>query len=98
MTFKELKNKIKEEQKVLAQKIKEQKSTRKEVPYGYVEGLFSNRGEYRHIHIMYCQFFNNTPYDMIERTHHEYPSSWRLDDIRKRWENEIDEEALRDCA
>jgi len=43
MTFKELKNKIKEEQKLLAQKIKEQKSKRKSVADGYVEGLFMNR-------------------------------------------------------
>ena len=97
MTFKELKNKIKEEQKVLAQKIKEQKSTRKSVPYGYVDGLDSNRFTYRHIHIMYCNFFNNTPYEKIEAKCHEKPSSWFLDDLRKEWEGEIDE-ALRDCA
>ena len=97
MTFKELKNKIKEEQKALAQKIREQKSQRKLVKYGYVEGLFRNQYTYRHVHIMYCHFFNNTPYEKIEAKCHEAPSSSYLDSLRKKWENEIDE-ALRDCA
>ncbi len=97
MTFKKLKFKIKEEQKLLAQTIKEQKGKRKDVPYGYVNGLDYNRDDYRHIHIMYCHFFNKTPYSMIERECHTDPSSRRLDKLRETWESQI-EEALCDCA
>lgn len=97
MTFKELKNKIKEEQKALAQKIREQKSKRKSMPSGYVEGLLRSQYTYRHIHIVYCTFFNNTPYEKIESKCHEKPSSSYLDSIKKRWESQIDE-ALRNCA
>ena len=98
MTFKELKHKIKEEQKLLAQKIKELKSKRKEVQYGYVEGLDYNRHNYRHTHIAYCQFFNRTPYDMIERSCHENPSKRIIEKDTTNWESQIDEEALRNCA
>jgi len=97
MTFKELKYKIKEEQKSLAQKIKEQKSKRKESSDGYVLGLFNNRYNYRHFHIAYCQFFNNTPYDEIEKSCHEYPNTDRINKLKKNWEIQIDE-ALRNCA
>jgi len=98
MTFKELKHKIKEEQKQLAQKIKEQKSTRKEVQYGYVQGLEYNRNNFRHIHIAYCQFFNKTPYSMIERTCYEDPSKIRIKKYITSWESQIDAEALCNCA
>jgi hypothetical protein len=97
MTFKELKNKIKEEQKTLAQKIKEQKGKRKGSPDGYVQGLEYDRFQYRHIHIAYCTFFNNTPYDMIEQNCHEDPSEKRIDSLKEDWSGKIDE-ALRDCA
>jgi hypothetical protein len=97
MTFKELKNKIKEEQKILAQKIKEQKGKRKESKDGYVFGLFNNSYEYRHIHIMYCNFFNNTPYEKIEKSCHENPSSTLLEKIKTEWESKLNE-ALCDCA
>jgi len=97
MTYKDLKNKIKEEQKTLAQKIREQKNKRKEVQYGYVYGLDYNRDDYRHNHIAYCQFFNKTPYDMIERSCYEPPNFDRVDDRIKKWESELDE-ALRNCS
>lgn len=98
MTFKELKLKIKEEQKLLAEHIKELKGTRKDVPDGYVEGLWHRKNEYRHTHIMYCHFFNNTPYEKIEQPREGNKSiSHKLDNLRKGWEAEIDE-ALRDCA
>ena len=97
MTFKELKNKIKEEQKTLAQKIRELKSKRKSVPDGYVQGLFHYQYTYRHVHIAYCTFFNNTPYEKIESKCHEKPTSFKLDNLKKEWESQIDE-TLRDCA
>ena len=98
MTLKELKQKIKEEQKSLAQEIKEQKLTRKEVPNGYVSGLDYDRSEYRHKHIAYCQFFNKTPYNMIERDCYEDPRKSTIESYMNFWESEIDEEALRYCA
>jgi hypothetical protein len=99
MTFKDLKNKIKEEQKLLAQKIKEAKSKRKESQYGFVPGLDYNRSDYRHTHIAYCQFFNKTPYNMVEQSCHEDPSKTRIQSHMTIWASKIDhEEALRDCA
>lgn len=97
MNFKDLKNKIKEEQKQAAQTIKDQKSKRKEVADGYVIGLDYNRDDYRHIHIAYCQFFNNTPYGMIEQTCHTDPRKSSIESYIKSWESEIDED-VRDCA
>jgi hypothetical protein len=91
MTFKELKKQIRTEQKQLASEIKAQKGKRKSSPDGYVSGLPYNRDRYRHIHIMYCQFFNNTPYNMIERECHDTPRSYTLKKIRKEWEAQIDE-------
>lgn len=98
MTFKELKLKIKKEQKTLAQEIKEAKSTRKQVPYGYVSGLDYDRDEFRHKHIAYCQFFNKTPYNMIEQSCYEDPRKSTIESYMTNWESQIDEEALRNCA
>ncbi len=103
MTFKELKKKIKEEQKSLAQKIKNGKSGRKpgnrdDSNMKDFNNLDWNRHGYRHSHIAYCQFFNNTPYSMIEEPRDDNsPSSNRLETIQKGWESQLDE-ALRDCA
>jgi len=98
MTYKELKNKIKEEQKTLAQKIRDLKGTRKKVTSGYVEGLESRQSDYRHAHIMYCYFFNNTPYEKIEQPREgNNPSSWKLEHYKKQWESELDE-AIHNCA
>lgn len=97
MTFKELKKKIKEEQKSLAQIIKEKKSRRKKEHCGYVQGLEYNRNKYRHNHIAYCTFFNDTPYGMIENDCHEDPDTDRIDEYKRNWELQIDE-VIRDCA
>ncbi len=98
MTYKELKYKIKEEQKSLAQKIKEQKNKRIYVPDGYVSGLDYNRDQFRHIHIAYCQFFNKTPYGMIEQTCHEDPRKSSIKSYMTNWESQIDDEVVCDCA
>lgn len=97
MTFKDLKNKIKKEQKHLAQEIKELKGKRKESPYGYVSGLDYSREDYRHTHISYCQFFNKTPYDMIEKSCYESPNTFIIDRLIKKWEAELNED-VRNCA
>lgn len=91
MTFKELKKKIKEEQKSLAQNIKEKKSRRKKESDGYVAGLEVARIKYRHNHIAYCTFFNKTPYGIIEQSCHESPNNNRIDELKKNWETQIDE-------
>ena len=66
MTFKELKLKIKEEQKTLAQQITNGKTGRKPTNRSDknmkdYDNLFWNQHKYRHKHIMYCHFFNDTP-------------------------------------
>jgi len=103
MTFKDLKNKIKEEQKQLALKIKNGKIGRKpslrnadnQADYNSLEW---NREDYRHRHIVYCNMFNNTPYEAIEQPRDENsPNTHTLDKIRKKWEAELDEDVC-DCA
>jgi hypothetical protein len=42
--------------------------------YNKLGDLSSLRYHYRHIHIAYCEYFNNTPYEDIERTCDEMPS------------------------
>jgi len=110
MTKKELKQKIKEEQKVLAQKIKRCRPLRK--PHLYQAQPENVRQEckrwkvaewsreYRHKHIVYCTFFNNTPYKEIERTVHEgnHPSKYWLDKYQEEWEGQLDEEVICNCA
>lgn len=91
MTFKELKLKIKEEQKTLALKIKELKRKRKDSPYGFVDGLEWATYDFRHKHIAYCQFFNKTPYDKIEKSCKEDPSSHRIETLEKEWKGHLDE-------
>jgi len=106
MKFKELKNKIKQEQKELASQIKSLKAERKKAPMGYICGLDRKRYKYRYRHIAYCQFFNKTPYEKIERSCHEGPNAFIIDDYMKEWydqidfitNEDIDLEDVRDCA
>lgn len=103
MTYKDLKNKIKEEQKALALKIRNGKTGRKPSRrnsdnYADYDSLEWNQSDYRHTHIMYCNFFNKTPYDAIEQPRdNNSPSSYKLEKLEKEWEELLDE-ALRDCA
>ena len=103
MNFKQLRAKIKEEQKSLAQSLTIGKTGRKpknrnDKNYGAWENLVWNGHEYRHKHIMYCQFFNNTPYASIEQPRRgNNPFSNKLDSIKTEWEGMLDE-ALRECA
>ncbi|MFW9871587.1 MAG: hypothetical protein ACFFG0_00630 [Candidatus Thorarchaeota archaeon] len=110
MTRKELKQKIKEEQKQLAQKIKRCRPLRK--PHLYQEASLEMQQqcrswtasqlswEYRHRHIIYCNMFNGTPYEKIERITRDdnSPSSRLLEKYKNEWENILDEEIIRDCA
>ena len=113
MTFKELKQKIKEEQKDLAQKISRGKYLRK--PYRRVDVTAKDKklyyyGEYyddyqvyklsydyRHRHIAYCQFFNNTPYNLIESQTNNLPKNELIEEYKSKWLGELDE-TLHNCA
>lgn len=103
MTYKELKNKIKEEQKSLALKIRNGKSGRKPKNrrcdnISDLKRLEYNQTSYRHRHIVYCNLFNRTPYEAIEQPREENrPSSYQLDKIREQWISELDE-TIRNCA
>lgn len=92
MKFKELKNKIKEEQKQLVKEIRTAKVKRKKSPDGYISGLSNKRYTFRHRHIAYCQLFNKTPYEKIERKCHEKPNTFLIDKYMKEWYKEIDHE------
>jgi len=114
MTYKDLKNLIKEEQKTLALEIRRGKLLRKpdnrqditeddkDLYYSYdgfscwkVESLSD---DYRHKHIAYCQFFNNTSYDLIESPRDDNKANTHaIDSYKNEWEDQLDE-ALRDCA
>ncbi len=103
MTYKELKKKVKEEQKSLAQTIRNGKTGRKPgnrndeniADYNCLEG---NRDNYRYRHIIYCTMLNNTPYELVEQPRDDNaPSTYYLDKIKKEWENQLDETVC-DCA
>lgn len=101
MTYIELKNK--KEQKLLAEDIKIGKSgrkpkNRKKEHASFYNNLYWNRVNYRHKHIAYCEFFNNTPYEMIERPSvHNKPNRSKIDSYKTEWMGLLDE-AIRDCA
>lgn len=98
MNFKDLKDKIKEEQKQLALQIRNGKSGRKprnrcDDNINDFDTLGWNQHDYRHRHIIYCNMFNNTPYDAIEQPSDTHcPSSYQMDKIRNKWEAELDED------
>jgi len=121
MNFKDLKNKIKEEQKQIAQQIsrgkylrkphRRENMTEKDKASYFYKGYNSNNyfynqdkidvlsDRYRHRHIAYCQLFNNTEYDKIEKPSDENrPNKSWIDEFKKEWELQIDEETLRNCA
>ena len=111
----ELKNKIKEELTQAAITIKGYKVLRK--PKNRTEEVFSQlsqwdvmcslytqRREYRHKHIAYCEFFNNTPYEQIEKPRVGNKANRpRIDKFKKEWTDQLDwdgqiSEAIRNCA
>jgi hypothetical protein len=104
MTYKELKLKIKEEQKALAKQIKECKPLRKprnrvDASEELLRSCWSDHSwEYRHKHIVYCYMFNGTPYEKIEQPREDNtPSSGYLEKIKNEWEALLDE-AIHNCA
>lgn len=92
MTFKELKNKIKQEQKDRAVKIRILKAARKPHVYNSNPGLYDKMGDleqhqynYRHTHIAYCMYFNNTEYEAIESKCNETPNTSKTNQYKKEW-------------
>lgn len=103
MNRKSLKEKIKEEQKVIASKIKRCRPLRK--PHVFEASEFKNEChswtveqlsyEFRHRHIVYCNMFNNTPYELIEKPReNNKPNSIVLNKIRREWEEQLDDEEV----
>lgn len=101
MTRKELKNRIKEEQKKTVSIIRILKAARKPKVFdsnpefykalGYLD---SHRSYYRSTHIAYCTFFNNTPYEKIERKCNESRDEYYINKIKEAWEKEIVDEVV----
>jgi hypothetical protein len=98
MNFKELKQKIKQEQKKLASNIRIGKFLRKPKNYEKASKEDKNHSDwvynsnlYRHRHIIYCQFFHNTPYEKIEKKCKEEPNSNWLKKIEDSWKSQLDE-------
>ena len=94
--LKDLKDVVKQEQKDLALQIRELKSKRKGLDYGYVRGLLEAQEEYRRKHVAYCIFFNGTPYESIEtgtksplaeRDYNPWFNGWKAN-ISKLWKKE----------
>jgi hypothetical protein len=54
--------------------------------------------EFRHMHIAYCQFFNKTPYNMIEPYCENMPREYTIKNYMTKWESKIDEEIICDHA
>ena len=99
MTFKELKNKIKKQQKERAASIRMLKAARKPHIYESNPKLYDSLGylerhqdNYRHTHIQYCMFFNKTDYEKIERNTNKYLSQHTLDGLKNEWEYKLEVE------
>ena len=98
MTFKELKLKIKIEQKKLSRTIRILKSARKPKiystnpkKYNSLGNLETHQYNFRHTHIAYCTFFNNTPYEKIEKICLEDPYDFKINKLKKQWDEIIQE-------
>lgn len=99
MKPKELKLKIKEQQKQLAKDIRIGKFARKPKNRTadnrkYYEERYWNSVNFRHTHIAYCEFFNKTPYERIESNPRNtgYPfSRTKIDNLKSKWKEIINE-------
>lgn len=108
MTFKQQRQKTKEELKKIAHEIRVGKSLRKPKHYEIAsekdqkiaQRLEYNQDYFRHKHIAYCMFFNKTPYKKIELFTRKYLSTYTIDRYIKEWKDAIEDyhEDVRDCA
>jgi len=62
-----------------------------------LRNLYRFRRDYRHRHIAYCIFFNNTPYENIERKCENYPDFASIKDYIKIWMKELNYETEDVC-
>lgn len=108
MKFKELKLQIKEQQKQTAATLKRIRSVRK--PSAYAKASKELKAEcearggwneyflkkdYREIHIAYCKFFNNTPYEKIETPReNNKPNLQEIKRLEEYWKSQINEEVV----
>ncbi len=103
MTYKELFKQIKEQQKILASRLTELKRSRKQDKrngrslWNIEDDIWHLKNDFRHRHITYCEMRGRTR-DQIERPREDNPASqsW-IDDLKKRWMEQIDED-VRSCA
>ena len=114
MTYKELKNKIKEEQKTLALQIRRGKYLRKpdhrvditkeDRKLYYYGQIFDDWNvtklsqKYRNKHIVYCHMFNNTPYGQIEQPREGNKPSSKQMDTYRKEWENLLDETLRNSA
>lgn len=97
MNFKELKQKVKQEQKELAKKIRlgkfcrKPKNAKSSKDRDLASATWYNGYLYRHTHIVYCQLFNKTPYEKIEKSCREEPSEKLLLKIENEIKSQLDE-------
>ncbi len=96
MTYKKLKQKIKDLQKKRASNIHELKEARKPSIYNANPSYYDKLGnlgrhqyDYRHTHIAYCMFFNKTPYEKIEKTCIESPYEGYINNLKKEWKEQL---------
>ncbi len=106
MTKRELKNTIKNELKEEAKNLRQLKLDRKYLEDGtFVRVLWKTQGmissakwNYRNKHIAYCMFFNNTPYEEIERTCNDDPYWRTIDKYKSDWKEGIEDETENVCV
>jgi len=112
--FIELKKSKKEELKALAKEIKLGRPLRKPHVYQAADttkearnanyNLERNSLTFRHMHIAYCQFFNRTPYALIETPReNNKPIKHKINSYMTEWKTTLDklvedEEAAPDAA
>ena len=102
--FVELKQKVKNELKEVATRIKEVKKKMKtlqrrgQLCHEEISIIYMNKWDFRHKHVAYCQFFNNTPYGAIENPSRNNPLyKPRVEKFMKEWMDELNED-VRNCA
>ena len=78
-------NELKNEIKSMATEIRRLKSTRKDVPYGYVSGLEELRNSARHHHIAYCELRGLTRDQIENPAEDNEPCEHTIDSIKGKY-------------
>ena len=88
MNHKQLKSKLKQELKDIADDIRKLKSERKQRSNGFVPGLWSDQQDFRIKHIAYC-LLRGTPYEKIESKHRD-PNDYTHKYVKKKADEYLD--------